>query len=85
MHTVSTAALDDIENEFGVQVALSCRCAAKCIGLIGEAHMEGVTVEIGVHRHGSDAHFLTGADDTDCNFAAVGDEDLFKHALWWHA
>ncbi|CAB4696608.1 unannotated protein [freshwater metagenome] len=47
--------------------------------------MEGVTVEIGVHRHGSDAHFLTGADDTDCNFAAVGDEDLFKHALWWHA
>jgi hypothetical protein len=53
--------------------------APERIGLVGEADVEGVPVEIGVHRNGGHTELLTGADDPDGNFTPVGDHDLAEH------
>ena len=41
--------------------------------------MAGVTVGVGIHRHGADAHLAGGLDDTASDFAAVGDQDFGEH------
>jgi hypothetical protein len=44
------------------------------LGSIGETHMTGVLIGIGVHGHGFDAEPLGGADDATGDLAAVCDE-----------
>ena len=63
----------------GVQVALGRGLTAERVGLVGEADVQGVPVEIGVHRHRGDAQLLAGTDDPDGDLAPVGDEDLREH------
>src|SRR3546814_2242255 len=48
--------------------------------LVGQPHVLRVGVGLRVHRHRGDAEPARGADYPACDFAAVGDEDLFKHA-----
>ena len=43
--------------------------------------MHGVGIGGGMDRHGGDAHLLAGAVDAKRDFAAIGDEDFFEHAL----
>ena len=59
-----------------LQVALGGGLTAQRVGLVGEADVEGVAVEIGVDGDGGDAHLLARTDDTDSDFATVGDENL---------
>ncbi|CAB4947992.1 unannotated protein [freshwater metagenome] len=40
MHTVGSTALDDIEDDLGVEVALGGGGSAKGVGLVGESDME---------------------------------------------
>ena len=47
--------------------------------------MQRVAVEVGVDGDGGDAQLLARTDDPDSDLAAVGDEDLGEHAIWWHA
>mmetsp|Transcript_23272 Transcript_23272/g.40173 ORF Transcript_23272/g.40173 Transcript_23272/m.40173 type:complete len:588 (-) Transcript_23272:1110-2873(-) len=47
---------------------------------VGHAHMHGVGVRSGMHRHRGDAHFARGPDDPQRNLAPVGDQDFFEHA-----
>jgi len=42
--------------------------------LVGEAHVHGVGIGGGVHRHRLDAQFVAGAVDAQRDLAAVGDE-----------
>ena len=85
VHRVGAAALDDIEDRLGVEVALGGGLPTEGVGLVGEADVQGVAVEVGVHGHRGDAHLLACTDDSDSDLAAVGDEDLVEHAIWWHA
>jgi hypothetical protein len=39
-----------------------------------------LTFGLGVHDHGLDAHFAAGALDAQRDFAAIGNEDFFKHS-----
>ena len=41
--------------------------------------MERVTIEFAVDRDGRDAQLTGGADDSDGDFATVGDQDLLEH------
>ena len=41
--------------------------------------MHGVGVGGGMHRHRGDAKFLARAQDAQCDFAAIGYQDLVEH------
>jgi len=43
------------------------------------AHVQRVSIRFGVNRHGADTEFLTGSDYSNCNFAPIYYQDLFKH------
>ena len=47
--------------------------------LVSEAHMLQVTVCSGMHCHGLDAQFFARPQNTQCNFAAIGNQYFFKH------
>ena len=53
VHAVGAAALDGVEDRLGVQVALGGGLAAEGVGLVGQAHVQGVAVEVGVHGDGA--------------------------------
>ena len=48
-------------------------------GFVASGHMLGMGICIRVDRHGLNAHALGGRCHAACNFAAVGNEDFFKH------
>ena len=81
--TVGSRRLDGVEDCLGVQVALGGGSAAQRVGLVGQTHVQRVSVEIGVDRHRTDAQVTAGPDDTNGDFATVGDQDLVEHAIWW--
>ena len=82
VHAVGPGLVDHLEDPLGVEVALGGGLAPEGVGLVGEAHVQRLPVELGVHRHRGDAHLLAGADDADGDLAPVGDEDLGEHAIW---
>ena len=43
--------------------------------------MHGVGVGGGMHRDGSDAEFLARAQNPQCDFAAIGYQDLVEHVV----
>ena len=54
--------------------------------LVGEAHVEAVTVGRRVDRDRFDAHFAAGPDDAQGDFTAVSDEnflEFFSHGCWF--
>ena len=79
VHAVGPRLVDHLEDPLGVEVALGGGLPAEREGLVGQAHVQRLPVELGVHRHRGDAHLLAGADDADGDLAPVGDEDLGEH------
>ncbi len=72
--------VDGVEDRLGVEVALGRGLAPEGIGLVGHADVQGVAVELGVHRHRGDAQLAAGADDPHGDLRTVGDQDLLEHA-----
>ncbi|CAB4621967.1 unannotated protein [freshwater metagenome] len=79
VHAISTAVCDGLQDGLGVEIALCCSLSAKSKCLVGETHMEGIAVEFGIHSDSGDTHFSGSTDDTDSDFAAVGDKDFLQH------
>ena len=69
----------DFEDLAAVQVALGCRLPGQGVGLIGQAHVESIPVDVGVHGDGGDAEFPAGANDPDGDLPPVGDHHLAQH------
>ena len=67
------------QHRLGVDVALGHGLPAERVRLVGEADVERVAVEFGVHGDRGDPHLPGGADDSDGDFATVGDQDLLEH------
>ena len=63
----------------GVQIALRRGLTAERVRLVGQANVEGIPVEVRVHRHAGDAELAAGADDPDGDFSPVGYQDLAEH------
>ena len=79
MDAVGTSDLGSGDDGRNAQVGLRGGGRADAHGLVGQRHMHQVTVGSGVHRHGLDAQFLAGAQDTKGDLAAVGDQYFFQH------
>jgi hypothetical protein len=62
-----------------VEVALRRGRRADANGLVGQSHVLGVGVGLGVDRDRLDAEFAAGAQDAQGDFPAVGDQDLLEH------
>ena len=55
------------------------RLAFQLPGFGGHLHMAAVLIRLGKNCHRGDAQFAAGLNNTHCNFAAIGDENLVKH------
>src|SRR3546814_1817887 len=62
-----------------VEVAVLARRRPDADRFVGEAHVHGIGVGGGVHRHRLDPHLAAGAVDAERDLAAVGNEDLVEH------
>ena len=79
MHGVGAGDLAGRENGGDVEIAVFGRRRADAHALVGKAHMHGVGVGGGMHRHRRDAELLAGAQHAQRDLAAVGDEDFIEH------
>src|SRR5262249_45070750 len=61
-----------------IQITASALGGSDADRLVGEADMRAVTVGLRVDRDRLNPQFLASADDPNCNFAPVGDQDLLK-------
>ena len=82
MHGVGAGDLAGRENGGHVEIGVFRRRRADADAFVGKAHMHGVGVGGGMHRDGLDAKLLAGAQDSERDFAAVGDEDFIEHCLF---
>src|SRR5690606_21897602 len=64
-----------------VQIAVAPRGGPDADGFIGQAHVLGLAVGLGMHDHGLDAQFAAGTQDPKGDFAAIGDQDFFEHGV----
>ena len=55
-----------------VQIAVGCFRAADAVSLIRQCCMERILIRLGTDRHGGNAHFLAGTNNTHCDLAPVG-------------
>src|SRR4029077_15134801 len=54
---------------------------ANADGFIGKADGQRIAVRFAVNGHGADPQFFAGADYSQGNLAAVGDQNFFEHRL----
>ncbi len=64
-----------------VQVRQRRRGRADADGFVCQAHVLGLLVGLGVHHDRLDAQLAAGALDAKSDFAAVRDQNFFKHGL----
>jgi len=64
-----------------VHVAVRRRGRADTHGFVGLRDMERARIRFGIDGNGPDSHVAQGANDAAGNAAAIGDQDLRKHAL----
>ena len=76
MHRVGAGLPCDLDDGVDAQVALARRAGADRPRFVGQAHVQGRAVAVGIDRHRSDPHVAARADHTDRDLAAVGDQDL---------
>ena len=76
----SVARMDRIDvGDFGgadhlrdVEIAFGAARRADANGFVGETHVQRVAIGFGIHGDRGDSEFLAGADDSQRDFAAVG-------------
>ena len=73
--------LGGVKDTFPAQVTVFGGVAANVHGFIAGCDMLGLCVGIGVDRDGLDAEALGSRCHTAGDFAAVGNQDFFKHGL----
>ena len=79
VHRIGTALANDVQNRVGIEVTLGGGLPAEGVCLVGKAHVEGVTVELGVHGNRGDTHFARGTDDAHRDFTTIGYQDFLGH------
>ena len=52
---------------------------ADLVGLVGLEAVQRIPVFVGIHSDGADAEFVGGAERTDGNLAAIGNQHFGNH------
>ena len=81
MHGLCAGLFAGGDDAIGQQVALAAGGGADMHRLVGQAHMAGVAVGVGVDGDGGNAHLACGLDDAAGDLAAVGNKNLLEH-VW---
>ena len=81
MERFRAGALRRGEDDLDRQVRLARRRRPDADGLVGETDVPRVRVGVGIDRDGAHAHAARGLDDATGDLAAIGDEQLFEHAV----
>ena len=68
-----------LKDGFLVEVAFCRIGGANAVGEVGELNVQGVLVGVRIDGDRLDAELLTGTDDANGDFAAIGDEDSLEH------
>ena len=76
VHRVGARAARCREDLVDDEVGLGAGCSLERVGLVGQAHVARIPIGVGVDGDGSDACVFGCTDDSDCDLAAVGDQDL---------
>ncbi len=78
MDSIGAALFDGVQDGLGVELTLSGSLAAEGVGLISHSDVKSLAVKFGIHRHGGNSHLASGANHSDGDLAAVGNQDLCK-------
>jgi hypothetical protein len=81
VHGVGTGPAASRHQRFDYQITLGGRSWANKYGFVRGHGVQGVAISIGIHRHGRYTQPPGRVNDPASNFAAVGYQDLLKHAL----
>ena len=73
---VGACAAGDVEDEVAAEVALGGGRGAEPVGLVGHQDVERGAVGVGVDSNGGDAELAAGAEDSEGDLAAVGDQNF---------
>ncbi len=79
VHGIGTTRACHGDDPVGVEIALGRFGRANVVRLIGVPHVGRELVDVGIHGHGPDAEVPAGADNAQCDFSTVGDEDFREH------
>ncbi len=76
MKTSPAAAQASADDLVLVEIALGSRRRAERYGHVGLEHVQRLAVRFGEDGDGDDTHLAAGADDSHCDLATIGDQDL---------
>ena len=76
MHSVCARAACNGEELVDHEVGVRARSAVKRVCLVGKFDVPRIPILIGVHRHRGDAAIFRSANNANCNFPPVCDQNL---------
>jgi hypothetical protein len=79
MHGLRARVDAGLDDALGHKVALSGWRRADMHRLVGQLHVQCITIRIRIDGHGLDAHFLCRLDHPAGDLSAVGYQYLVKH------
>src|ERR1700733_7104968 len=79
MNGVGIGYLGRADHGRNVEIAARAFGGTDADGLVGKSHVQAVAVGLRIHSHRLDAQILAGTDDTNGDFAPIGDEDFLEH------
>jgi hypothetical protein len=69
------------DDSISAQVAIGTTRATNANGLVGKLYVQRLDIGLGVNGKSLDTQLATCANNTQCDFTAVGDEDLLNHKM----
>ena len=62
-----------------LQITEFARAGANANRLVSETDVHGLVISLGINGNRPDAEFLAGTNDTQSDFATIGDEYFVEH------
>ena len=81
MNRINIGDLCGADDPIDLEVTLRAWRGSDADGFIGELNMEAFHVRLGIDSDGLDAELLASSDDSEGDFASIGDEDFLEHCV----
>ena len=79
MDGIDIANLGCAHNAIDFQITLGAGRGANADRFIRELNMQRIDVRFRINSQGTNTKFFAGANDAQCDFTAIGDQNFFKH------